>query len=107
MKRTAIKRRSKKTAALYRNERVPLVKRLLEERPWCERCLWLIANHGAIETYKRSTEIHELIPRGRGGSITDEANAVALCTTCHSHIHNNPKESTEEGWLKRRCNHSG
>lgn len=27
------------------------------------------------------------------------ANLVSLCRTCHNHVHANPAESYEEGWL--------
>lgn len=95
MKRTPLNRkrrlapRSAKRARLYRTERVPLVAALLEERPVCERC------HAA-----RSTEVHELLSRGRGGSITDPSNCVAVCGPCHSWITTSPAQALAEGWLR-------
>lgn len=86
----AIARRSKKTVKLYREERAPLVKRVLEENPNCERC------------GQRSQIVHERLTRARGGSITDEANCVVLCHPCHQWIHEHPRVATEEGWLSRR-----
>jgi len=65
-KRKPIRSRSKKVARLYRNYRVPLVKEILEERPLCQRC------------GRQSQDVHELVPRGRGGSIVDKENCVAL-----------------------------
>ena len=64
---TRIRPRSRKTAALYREVRVPLVRRLLAERPRCEARF-------SLTCPGRSTAIHERLSRARGGSITDEAN---------------------------------
>ena len=85
-----MRKRSKKTAKLYRAERVPLVKRLLSEIFNCERC-------GG-----RSEVVHERLTRGRGGSITDPANCVVLCNACHAWVHDHPRQATEEGWLSNR-----
>ena len=85
-----IRKRSKKTAKLYRTERVPLVKRLLSEIFNCERC------------GQRSQVVHERLTRARGGSITDPSNCVVLCNPCHDWIHAHPRQATQEGWLTRR-----
>ena len=89
MNRKPIKPRSKKMETLYATKRRNLVKRLLAERPTCQRCL-----------SDRSQDIHELKSRARGGSITDVDNLVALCRTCHNWVTQNPKEAKEQGWLK-------
>ena len=81
--------RSKKRQALYEAERIPLVKRLLEERPVCQRCF-----------RQRSTDVHEVKTRARGGSITDESNLVCLCRPCHDLITRDPKTAQERGWVK-------
>ena len=75
---------------IYREQRVPLVRMILIEHPFCQRCLM-----------KASTDPHELVPRGRGGSITDKTNLVALCRDCHSWIHGHPIQATREGWLRK------
>ncbi len=80
--------RSRKQEALYRERRV-LVARLLTDRPICERC------HAA-----RSTDVHELLSRARGGSILDESNLACLCRPCHSWVTTNPAAATAEGWLR-------
>ena len=84
-----VRKRSKKTATLYRNERVPLVKRMLEECPSCQRCGY------------RGQVVHEKLTRARGGSITDEANCVVLCNDCHQWVHGHPAQAAMEGWLIR------
>lgn len=37
---------------------------------------------------------HEIVTRGRGGSITDSANVITVCRTCHSWISEHPKEAS-------------
>jgi len=105
--RKPIRRRSKKMEAKY-VERRKLVARLLEERPWCERCQVAVDEFYAAPTLiptpilRRSTEIHELLRRSAGGDILDEDNCRALCHQCHDWIHDHPKEAEAEGWLKSR-----
>ena len=89
MNRKPIRPRSKKMEMLYATKRRNLVKRLLAERPICQRCL-----------SDRSQDIHELKSRARGGSITEVDNLVALCRSCHNWVTQNPKEAKEQGWLK-------
>lgn len=46
----------------------------------------------------RPLDIHERLSRGRGGSITDPANFVALCRPCHDHVTRNPTWAEDNGW---------
>jgi 5-methylcytosine-specific restriction endonuclease McrA len=85
----AIRPRSKKTEQVYATKRRNLVRKLLSERPICQRCL-----------ADRSQDIHELKSRARGGSITDVDNLVALCRLCHIWVTQNPQLAKEQGWLK-------
>ena len=89
MQRKPIPKRSRKTATKYRTERIPIVKQLLAGNPPCQRCKSAIA-----------TDVHEIKSRARGGSITDLTNLAVLCRPCHSWITTNPKQATEDGWLK-------
>lgn len=61
--------RSKKTAKVYCEQRVPLVKAVLTEHPICE-VPWCT---------EPSTDPHEVLRRSQGGSITDRANVRAVC----------------------------
>lgn len=90
MKRSqGLRPRSKKTAKVYRTQRIPLVIELLSEEPLCERCQSALA-----------TEVHELKSRARGGSILDRSNLACLCHLCHAWVTTNPKDATAEGWLR-------
>jgi len=93
---TALRPRSRKAAALYRDIRVPLVRRLLAERPRCEARFSVICTG-------RSTACHEKLTRARGGSITDEANIICVCQPCHDAIHRNIAEATRRGFLRGRA----
>ena len=81
--------RSLKRQSQYRNERIPLVKRLLDEHPVCQRC-WR----------QRSVDVHEIKSRARGGSVTDPSNLACLCRACHDLITQNPRKAEEEGWSR-------
>lgn len=84
VRRTRLRPRSAKTAALYRNERVPLVAAMFAEPsvcevPWCPEV---------------ATDPHEPLTRARGGSITDPANVRLVC-----HPHNVMFGSDEQPWM--------
>ena len=104
MKRTPLRPRSKKREKLMQELRAPLVARLLEERPWCERGLKRSFEVARPFTINRSTVIHEKRLRSAGGSITDEeANTMfALCQDCHQEVHAHPAQSRKDGWLEGR-----
>lgn len=84
-----MRQRSEKMEKLYRTKRRNLVRKLLLERPICQRCL-----------SDRSQDVHELKSRARGGSITDVENLVTLCRACHNWVTTHPAEATAQGWLK-------
>ncbi len=48
----------------------------------------------------RAEHVHHLRPRSQGGK-DDPAILVALCASCHGHVHRNPAWSYEHGWLWR------
>ena len=93
--------RSKKKQREY-VERRKLVKRMLEERPYCEACpVW--ASHDGKKSYIRSgsVDIHELKRRSQGGSITDESNCMAVCRPCHDRIGREPQLAVDLGLAKK------
>lgn len=113
MKRVPIKRsrkpipfRSAKRAAIA-DERKAFVARILRERPQCEARNFLRPIVGQLVgkdqdrvlaalrgcTWQAS-EVHELLSRARGGSITEDANCCALCHTCHAWVTTEPRLAT-------------
>jgi hypothetical protein len=126
VKRTAIKRtawhpkrkplrgRSERREAIT-EERRALVARLLSERPTCEALSHLrsIVNTLGDDDQRivvtamrgctlRSSEVHEVLSRARGGSILDESNCLCLCHTCHAWVTTHPRLATMAGLLKSR-----
>ena len=90
-RKTKLKPRSKKMAAVYEIRR-PLVAALLECRPWCE-VRWDAGCQG------RSTDVHEPEMRSRGCDITDENACITACRYCHDQVHLHPAEATERGFM--------
>ena len=92
-----MRHRSRKKEAEYELRR-PLVRRLLEERPWCEACPVFAAHDGKI-TYVRqpACDVHEKVRRSQGGSILDETNLLCVCRGCHRRIGNYPALAFELG----------
>lgn len=46
------------------------------------------------------SDMHEIVPRGRGGSATDPDNILLVCRGCHRWIHDHPVEAKERGLTK-------
>src|SRR3989304_5465439 len=95
---TPIRKRSRKMAALYREARVPLVRRLLAERPACE-IAWDANCRGG------SGAVHEGIKRAHGGAIGPGPKAdaqgqrfVAACLPCNGAVEDHPAEARRRGW---------
>jgi 5-methylcytosine-specific restriction endonuclease McrA len=51
---------------------------------------------------RRGWQVHELLPRARGGSITDPDNCVLLCAPCHRWVHENPHDAASVGLLRSK-----
>jgi len=45
------------------------------------------------------TDVHEILTRGRGGSIVTEENVLALCRNCHHFITVEPAWAKENGFV--------
>lgn len=119
LRRTELNQRSKKTENLY-VERRALVKEMLNSHNFCEACkifyvFDLIAeaeskniqvSFGVVNVNK-TRDIHELVNRSQGGSITHRPNLLAVCRPCHTRITTNPKEAERLGLhLESWCNSS-
>jgi hypothetical protein len=99
LNRSPLNRRSAKREEIYKLRR-PLVQRLLSERRWCEACsIFAVVDGKALYTIIESVDVHEVISRGRGGSILDEANLLCVCRPCHQRITTHPAEGEETALL--------
>jgi 5-methylcytosine-specific restriction endonuclease McrA len=67
---------------------------LARARGRCEACPKLHDGPG-----RPAADVHELLPRSAGGSITDPDNCIAICRACHDWIHGHPAESGVLGLL--------
>lgn len=99
--------RSAKAQKLYKEKRVPLVKKLLEERPWCEACPKYAELDGlTFYRVRPSRDLHEMLSRGRTGGINsdewlDETNILCVCRECHMRITDNSDEAEQLGLMKK------
>ena len=90
MKRSPIRKVSAKRAAENRERAIfagEIAGALCAAR-WDEHC------------YGRAVHLHEPLTRARGGSITEPANLVPVCSWCHRQIHDHPEEATRRGLLR-------
>ena len=85
--RTAINPVSAKRARENRT-RAAALKPLREAQDWCSMC----GRTGV------GLDAHELLSRGRGGSITDLSNIVLLCRLDHQWVTENPAAAEAAGW---------
>lgn len=49
----------------------------------------------------RGAHAHHILMRSQGGT-DDMGNLIWVCPPCHGHIHENPAESYEAGFLRKR-----
>lgn len=113
LKRTPLARRSKKTKDLY-VERRAIVQEMLAAQPNCVACkLWAAFDlhkgkqSNIIVNVNKTRDIHELVNRSQGGSITERRNLLAVCRPCHNRITTEPKDAERLGLhLESWCNTS-
>jgi hypothetical protein len=103
---TRLKARSKKMQKTYEEERIPFVIDFLERYPHCQLRLLVSTPDGKVLSACTglSEDVHEVVPRGRGGNIVpiegDESNFAATCRHCHSWVTANPKEARRLGYTR-------
>lgn len=122
MKRTApLRQRSKKAERAYAGDaaaglegRRDFVVRILHERPRCE--IGAILSAALADSSRKdlvrdwrpflcggvAVEVHEVLRRSAGGSITDDDNVRSTCAFDHRWTHTHPKEARELGLLRSR-----
>lgn len=90
MKRSKLNPVSKKRMTLNR-ERRQFVSEVLKFRLMCEARI-----RGCTMT---PTDVHEILTRGRGGSIIEPDNVLALCRSCHHFITIEPAWAKQNGFI--------
>ena len=58
------------------------------------------ARHGVAGACRGALEVHEIVTRARGGSITDPSNCVALCGEHHEWVTGHPAEAHTVGLVR-------
>lgn len=88
LRKTRLRLRSVKRE-LVMVQRRALIRDILTEHPRCQIC----ALHPSVH-------VHEVLSRGRGGSILDRNNCLAVCSLCHRELHANPAWAASVGLLR-------
>lgn len=63
-----------------------------------------VTQYGEWACPLRADDVHEIVSRARGGSITDPANLLPLCRTHHRWVTEHPIEAEKLGLSKRKEN---
>lgn len=83
--------RSPRRARFMAKVRVPLVRSMFAESPWCElgeRIATVDEDHVCT---RRAEGLHELRKRSAGGSMTNRANLLRACNACNGWVENFPR----------------
>lgn len=95
-----MRRQSAKAAALV-DARAAVRWRLLAERgAQCEGCP--VTPVGNRRDPRLWSDLHEVLTRARGGSITDPANILCLCRECHRWVTEHEEEARALGLVRAR-----
>lgn len=101
LRRTPIRARSKRTAALYRGARGALNRELEESPRACEVCPRLEAAGVLVRCGGRATAWHELRKRSANGSIVNRANVTPTCTFGNEAVETFPIQARQAGLVVR------
>lgn len=101
LKRTELKKRSTERSKFMKDDRVPLIKTLVEAGFGCEICPVLHEAGVPIECNGQIEGMHELRKRSSGGSLTNRNNLVPACNWSNGWIENNPTTAHTLGLVVR------
>lgn len=101
MKRSPLRRRSKKTADLYRKKRIPLIKEMIEANTPCELGPIIMKETHWMGCAGRASTYHEKRKRSAGGSIINRENIMASCHNCNMYVEQFPEVSHHIGLVLR------
>ncbi|MCY4599766.1 MAG: hypothetical protein OXF27_07590 [Acidobacteria bacterium] len=91
-RRKPIARRSSKASRRAR-KRVRFKAEVLADRELCEAQV-------VIECGRLATDLHEVLPRSRGGDNLDPGNVLPVCRLCHAWIGDHPDWARDLGLLR-------
>lgn len=91
--------RSKATAKLYREQRVPLIEAMIERGDMCEACPKIYTFYPHMFTpahpLHKAQTLHELRKRSANGSIVNPLNLMPVCNWANNWVETWPLESKE------------
>lgn len=103
LKRTELKKRSEKRQRVMQDDRIPLIKQLVEAGFGCE--IGPVLEHygeaDARHCRGRIEGIHELRKRSDGGSLVNRDNLVPACNFCNGWVEDHPAKAREIGLVIR------
>lgn len=104
LKRTELKPRSEKRQRIMQDDRIPLIKQLVEAGFRCEigPVLEYYGEVDAKHCRGRIEGIHELRKRSDGGSLSNRDNLVPACNYCNGWVEEHPHKAHEYGLVIRR-----
>lgn len=103
LKRTELKKRSDKRSKVMKDDRVPLIKALVDAGFSCEISP-VLDYHGIADAqncFGSISGMHELRKRSSGGSLTNRDNLVPACSYCNSWVEDNPTLAHQIGLVVR------
>jgi hypothetical protein len=100
LKRSPLRRSSRKAAKRARARKAFLLKLTGGQPVPCQAQVSGVCAGVAVDG-------HEILPRGRGGSIIDASNVLMVCRPCHDFIGNNRTAAYELGLLVRGYGEGG
>lgn len=103
LKRTELNKRSEKRKRIMQDDRIPLIKQLVEAGFGCE--IGPVLEHygeaDARHCRHRIEGIHELRKRSDGGSLINRDNLVPACNFCNGWVEDHPAKAREFGLVIR------
>ena len=96
-----LKRGKRLRAVSAKRQRENRERRAMADRRWPDRREGTVmCGCGRQSCNRRADDLHELLSRARGGSITDEANVRPLSRICHGEITLGPDWAYAAGLIK-------
>lgn len=99
MKRTPLKRRTPLRKVSTKQARIQRARRKIARDMERDGAVLCAVRWERCENL--ASDLHELLPRGRGGDATLSENIIPVCRKCHDMLHLHVERAESEGWLKK------
>lgn len=78
-------------------ERTRVVRRVLERDVLCRA---RVSTECTAMLPREAVDVHEILPRSRGGDYLDPAECIGVCRFCHDWLHAHPKAARALGLIR-------